>query len=260
MIKTMANQFKAVIFDLDGTLITEKKQIPGAVETLKRLRKAGIGVFFLTNAGTRTRASVVEKLMSIGFEAHKEEIYSGSYLLARYINKHYRGKSAFTVGEEGLGEELEENGIRLSDSADIVAVCLDRGINYEKLSRAHVLLRKGAVFLATNKDHVYPVEHGTLPGAGAIVAALEFSSERTPYIVGKPNPFAFEIISKEHKIKPKDALVVGDRPDTDVAFAHNAGTKSALVLSGVHKKEDELEFEPDFILNSVNELESVVGI
>jgi 4-nitrophenyl phosphatase len=122
------------------------------------------------------------------------------------------------------------------------------------LGKAHVLLRKGALFLATNKDHVFPTERGTMPGAGAIVAALEFSSERTPYVVGKPNPMAFELMKAEHGIEGGRTIMVGDRLDTDIAFARNCGMKSALVLTGNSKKADIGDLKPDFVLDSVADL------
>jgi 4-nitrophenyl phosphatase len=253
---------RAAVFDLDGTIFIGKTAIPGAREALALLREQGVATLFLTNAGTRSRAGVAEKLSSLGFAARPEEVYCGSYILAKHISAKYPGKKVFIVGEPGLAEELRLNGVPVSESADagIVAVCLDRTLTYEKLAKAHVLLRKGALFLATNKDHVFPIEDGTMPGAGAIVAALEFSSERTPYIVGKPNTLAFELMRAEHGILAAETVMVGDRLDTDVAFARNCGMKSALVLTGNSKREDIGDLKPDYVLNTVAELPGKLGL
>ena len=248
---------KAAVFDLDGTLFLGRNVIPGAIETLDTLKSAGIKTLFLTNAGTRSRQGVADKLAAMGFPAKAEEVYCGSFILAMHIRDKYPGKTVFPVGEPGLSQELEKNGVKVDADgagADIVAVCLDRTLTYEKLGTAHILLRKGALFLATNKDHVFPTETGTMPGAGAIVAALEFSSERTPYVVGKPNPMAFELMKAEHRIESGGTLMVGDRLDTDIAFARNCGMKSALVLTGNSKKADIGDLKPDFVLDSVADL------
>ena len=141
-----------------------------------------------------------------------------------------------------------------------MAVGLDRTLTYEKLGKAHVLLRKGAHFIATNKDHVYPVESGTMPGAGSIVAALEFSSERTPYVVGKPNPLSSGLMAKEHGLDLSRTLMVGDRLDTDIAFARNSGMRSALALTGNSKESEIGDIRPDLVLESVASLPKLLGL
>jgi HAD superfamily hydrolase (TIGR01457 family) len=247
---------KTAIFDLDGTLFVGKTTIPGAAEALEKLRLEGVRVFFLTNAGTRSREGVAHKLNNMGLQAVAEEVYCGSYLVARYIAANFPDKKAFVVGEHGMEEELKAAGVKTGEDADIVAACLDRHLTYEKLAKAHKLLKKGAEFIASNKDHTFPTEHGSMPGAGSIVTALEFSSKKTAHVVGKPNPFAFEVMEKELGLNGDETVMVGDRLDTDIAFAKNAGIKSALVLTGISKKEDikEKKMKPDFVFGSVAEL------
>ena len=250
---------KAVIFDLDGTLYVGKTPVPGAAEKLRELRQNGVKVLFLTNAATKSRADVALKLSMMGFEARKEEVYGGAYMLARYIALNHKGKAAFIVGEKGIADEFSEAGITVAGggtpgNAGIVAVGLDRMFTYDKLAKAHIALSKGAVFLASNYDHTYPTEAGPLPGAGTIVQAIEFSSGKKAHIVGKPNTFVMELITKEKKLKKEEMLMVGDRLDTDIMFARNCGIKSALVLTGNTKKEEIREIKPDFVFESVADL------
>jgi ribonucleotide monophosphatase NagD (HAD superfamily) len=98
-----------------------------------------------------------------------------------------------------------------------------------------------------------------MPGSGAIVEAIAFASGKRPYVVGKPNPLALEIIRKRYDIKSEEMLIVGDRLDTDLAFAKACGIKSALVLSGNAKKEGLAKIQgiglaPDMVLASVADL------
>jgi len=249
---------KAALFDLDGTLYLGKVPIGGAAEALEKLRSMGIEPFYLTNAATRSRENVALKLASLGFKAKTDEVYCGSYLLARYIAKNYPGKKAYVVGEKGMFEEFAAAAVPLAvgEEAELVAVGLDRSFTYEKLCKAHLAIAKGAAFLASNTDRTFPTEIGVLPGAGAIVHAIEFSSGKKPYVVGKPNPYAMELILKEHKLKKEEVLVVGDRLETDILFAKNCGVKSALVLTGAAKK-DEIKKQgivPDYVLDSVADL------
>lgn len=249
---------KAVVFDLDGTLYVGKTPLPGATEKLAQLRREGVKVLFLTNAATKSRADIALKLQKMGFEARKEEVYGGAYLLTKYITQNHKGKTVFVVGEKGIFEEFAEAGIPVTGGlADIVAVGLDRFFTYDKLVKAHEAIRMGAIFLASNNDHTFPTETGPLPGAGAIVAAIEFASRKKAYIVGKPNPFVFALMKMEHRIRPEETLMVGDRLDTDIMFAKNCGINSALVLSGTTKRSDvekRKELTPDLVFESVAEL------
>ena len=248
---------KAVIFDLDGTLYLGKTPITGAVEAIKRLREEKFQTLFLTNAATRSRAGVALKLANMGFEASESEIYDGAYLLAKYVSQNHKGKKVYVVGEKGIFEEFKKAGVpatELPEDAEVVVVGLDRQLTYEKLCRAHIALSRGAVFLASNMDHTYPLESGSLPGAGSIVTAIEYASGKKPHIVGKPNPYVLELIMKEHRLKKDEMLMVGDRLDSDITFAKNCGIKSALVLTGSSKKNEIRSIVPDHVFGSVAEM------
>jgi 4-nitrophenyl phosphatase len=258
---------KAVIFDLDGTLYRGKTPVPGAAETLDALRGRGVKALFLTNAATMGRAEVAAKLGGMGLHARKEDVYCGAYLLARYIAQNHKGKNVYVVGEKGIFDELKEAGVPVAGDDDVaagkagvVAVGLDRRFTYDKLAKACLALKKGAVFLASNTDATFPVEGGELPGAGGMVAAIEAVSRKRPHVTGKPNPYVMELIEKEHGLRKQEIMVVGDRLETDIAFARNCGVKSALVLSGASKKEDIREngMRPDYVFGSVTELVGAV--
>ncbi len=246
---------KAVIFDLDGTIYVGNTIIPGAAAKVGELRKRGVKVLFFTNAGTRSRKGFSMKLSAMGIGAEPGQIYCGSYLLAMYVSEKHRGKKMFIVGERGLLEECEEMGVPLTEGkADIVAVGLDRAFNYEKLAKALENLEGGAILLATNGDATYPSESGPMPGAGSIVAAIEFASGKKATVVGKPNKYSMLLIEKELGLKAREILMVGDRLDTDISYAKACGLRSALVLTGNSKRSDIKDVKPDYVFESVAEL------
>ncbi len=247
---------KAVIFDLDGTIYVGNRIIEGAVAKVEELRGKGIKVLFFTNAGTRSRKGVALKLEGMGMRTEPGAVYCGAYLLARYVDEKHKGKSMFVIGERGILEECEELGITLKEKdADIVAVGLDRSFDYQKLARALDELGRGAILLASNKDATFPTEGGPKPGAGALVAAVEYASGKKAEVVGKPNKYSMKLIEKEHSLKPSEILIVGDRLDTDIKYAKECGIRSVLVLSGASRREDIREIKPDSVLGSVAELE-----
>lgn len=227
--------YRAYILDLDGTLFRGEEALPGAVETVAKLRKRGSIIRYLTNNSSQTRAAYVQKLTRLGFEAKPEEVYSSAIGTAAYLTAEGL-QSAFVVGEAGLMETLHAAGIEVAgeEAADAVVVGITRSFNYGMMAEAMGRIRRGARFVATNPDPTYPLEGGRLiPGAGSIVAAIQACAEVEPFVVGKPNPFLIELILRDAGLSPAEALVVGDRIDTDLRSGERAGCDTHLVLTGV---------------------------
>src|SRR5690606_38168325 len=58
-------------------------------------------------------------------------------------------------------------------------------------------------------------------------------SGRTPTVMGKPEPYAYESAVKRLGALPERTLMIGDRLDTDIIGAQRFGMPAALVLTGV---------------------------
>ena len=242
-----AHNPRAVLFDLDGTLYRGAEAIPGAVETVVELRRRGILVRYLTNNATLTRAAFAAKLGAMGFPARPEDVESSATGTAAHLVATGL-RTAFVVGMPGLVATLREAGVRVVNAdedgkvrpeeaeAEAVVVGMCKAFDYALLDGAMSAILGGARFVATNPDATYPLEAGRLcPGAGSLVAAVQTCSGVAPFVVGKPQPFLVETILRETGLRPEEALVVGDRLDTDVAAGRAAGCPTFLVLSGVEK-------------------------
>lgn len=226
------------IFDMDGVLFCGDTPVPGAQETLCKLRRHGAIIRFLTNNSTKTRAHNAHILHSLGFEAQPEEIFTSAVAAARFL----QGTSAWVLGEPGLFEELQSGGVEVVQEGDAewVVVGLQRNLTYEQIDEAQWRIRTGARFLATNRDATYPIEKRVRPGAGMVVAAVAAAAEQEPEIVvGKPEPTMIKMILEELGAKPSEALLIGDRLDTDIECARRAGCDSVLVLTGVTQEAPE---------------------
>ncbi len=256
---------RAVLLDMDGTVFRGRTAIKGAAKALDRLRSSGVRIFFLTNSSTRTRKSNMEKLNAMGLRATEGEVFGSAYMVADYIATKYPGRKVFCISEGGMQAELLSKGVKIvqDDSADIVAVGLDRTLTYEKLAIAFRAISRGALFIASNEDISFPVEDGFLPGAGAMVAAVERSTGEKPVVLGKPNRYGVELMLGENGLKKGEALIVGDRIETDVLTGKRAGIRSVLVLTGASKKKDIKRLKkherPDFVLESVVDLPELVS-
>jgi len=225
-------EYGLYIFDMDGVLFRGDTPVPGARETLDRLRSRGAVVRFLTNNSTKTREHNARILREMGFAAQAEEVFTSAVATARFL----RSSTAWVLGEPGLFEELHEAGVKVvaHGDADWVVVGLQRNLTYDQIDEAQWRIRSGARFLATNRDATYPVERRVRPGAGMVVAAVAAAAEQEPEIViGKPEPTMVHMILDEVGADPSEALLIGDRLDTDIECARRACCDSVLVLTGV---------------------------
>jgi HAD superfamily hydrolase (TIGR01457 family) len=228
-------RYRAVLFDLDGTLYRGSEPIPGAAESIHRLAEAGAQIGYVTNNSTQTRSDFAQKLTSLGFPASEETVIGTAHGAAVLAKKLHLGRVA-VVGESGLRATLAEAGIHVVPAAnepDGVICGLDRDFTYAKLTDAMLAIRNGAKFIATNRDATYPMPGGLIPGSGTIIAAITTGAEVEPIVVGKPNPTMIHALLDHFGVAAEDCLMVGDRIDTDIASGQNAGCDVHLVLTGI---------------------------
>ena len=245
--------FKGFVIDLDGVVYRGKELISDSNRRIASLKKKS-KVLFLTNNSTKTRAEYVEKLRGFGINVDEKEIITSGYAAALYIKENYRNPSVFVIGEEGLKKELGWQGIQTGwRECDVVLVGLDRDFNYSKMALALRFIQNGADFIATNTDTTLITESGMLPGAGAIVNAVQTVCGKEPTVIGKPSDIIAKIVLDRLKLNPEEVLLLGDRLETDIAMGNKAGMKTALVLTGYSKREDieKTKIDPDYVLDKL---------
>src|SRR5688572_31092359 len=90
------------------------------------------------------------------------------------------------------------------------------------------------ILIATNPDRTCPVEGGEIPDCAGMIAAVEAVTDRkVETIVGKPSPIILEVALSALGVAAADAVMVGDRIETDVAMGKRSGLATILVLSGI---------------------------
>ncbi len=229
------SRYDAFFLDIDGVLVRESSPIDGAADALRALQQRG-KTLFLTNNSTRSRIELADRLTGLGFAAAPEDVVPSSYVAARYLAEQAGPTPYWIVGEPGLDAELRLAGHRPSrrpEEAEWVVAGIDWTIDYAKLADALRALRSGARLIATNRDPTFPGRTEHLPGAGAILGALEGMGYSPEVTVGKPSPIAFRYALERLGDAAPSVLMIGDRLETDIAGANAAGLESALVLTGV---------------------------
>lgn len=261
---TLAERYQLFILDLDGVLYRGSEPIRDAVQTVQRLQSSGKPVFYLTNNSGLTREQYAERLRTMGVAAEPSHFMTSAWATTQYVLSQYDRAKVFVVGEPGLQSELRNSEIQTIEnpdeqSVDCVIVGIDRSFSYERLRQAQWAILDGAAFIATNSDSTYPAENDRLlPGAGTIVAAIQTATGVEPFVVGKPNTWMLELLLQRNGHSPQEALLIGDRLDTDIAIAKRAGVPSALVLTGISTLDDlqtaPSEQQPDYVLTSLLEM------
>jgi 4-nitrophenyl phosphatase len=267
---------KSLIFDLDGVVWRGETPIPGAANAIARFRELGIRPFFATNNSSREAQFFADKLTAAGITASPEEVVTSSTATALYISRNLpSGVSVFVVGEVGIVRFLEKIGAKVftesdfaegtavPDRVDCVVAGIDREFTYAKLKRAQGYILGGAQFIATNRDATFPIEGGVVPGSGSIVSSIETASGVVPLSMGKPAPAMLELILETCGLQKHEAAMIGDRLDTDIACAHNAGIGKIFVATGVDSMQTALaaqgEFKADLFLNDLGELVNLIN-
>ena len=259
-----AQQIKAVIFDLDGVIYRGQTPLPGAGDVTRWLEASGFQTYYFTNNSTLTRDSYVERLAGYDIRSDQDHIVTSASLTARYFLDRERPRTtALVVGEAGLVEELRRAGVKVvrrrgKAPIDYVVVGMDRRFTYRKLHEAQQAILAGAEFIATNRDATYPVEGNVIPGGGSVVAAVAAAAQREPILIGKPSAQAGELITHHAGVAPEEAVMVGDRLETDIEMGRQADLWTCLVLTGISTAEEaeqlSSEHRPHWILDSIADL------
>lgn len=229
-------KMRTVLFDMDGVLYRGSRVLPGARELLAFLDSIAVRYVCITNNASLTPAQYEAKLAQMGIRMPAAQVLTSALVTGRYLRKHYpRGTRVLIVGMAGLREALLDDGHFVEDEAtpELVVQGADFTLTYERLKLATLAIRRGARYIATNPDRTFPSEEGLIPGAGAVMAALIAATDAEPLVIGKPAPTMFQVAVDILGGDPATTLVIGDRLDTDIGGALNAGLPSLLVLTGV---------------------------
>ncbi len=229
--------------DLDGVLWTGTIPIPGSAAAVSRLIALGHEVAFVTNNSFATVAEQEAKLVSMGIDA-PGRFMSSAMAGALLVEP---GERVMVLGGPGIREAVVARGATLVSEgpADALLVGLDWDLSYDRLRTATQAVDGGARFIATNTDPTYPTEFGFYPGAGAIVAAVATATGVRPVVAGKPEQPAARLVRDRFGT---EGVMVGDRPETDGAFAEALGYRFALVLTGVVGRSDlPVDPVPEFV-------------
>lgn len=243
-----------LLVDLDGVVYRGADPVPGVAAALMARADLGDQVVYVTNNSMHYRTDYVTRLAGMGAPVAPDRIVSAPRATALYLQeRHPEVRRVLAVGASGLDRELRDVGLEVVNAGvaaermakegidgvgaagrpDAVIAGVDPQLTYMRIAAAADCIRAGALFIATNRDPVYPTERWLRPGAGAVVAAIEVAAGVPPVTIGKPEPLLLEEAAHAVGRDPREAIMIGDGLVTDLAAANAVGARTILMLTGV---------------------------
>ena len=232
--------------------------LPDSKELIQKLDELGKLSVFISNNSSFNSARYANRLSEIlEIKINMEQIYTSTQATISYIKSNNITK-IYALGTPEYEQEIMDSGIELTRAdPELVVIAFDKTLTYEKLKTACLLIQGGKKYIATHPDKVCPTKEGYIPDAGAIISFIETATGVEPMkICGKPNPEMIHFLLNKFQIKPKDAIIFGDRIYTDMRMGKDSGITTALMLTGEAKIEDIEQYGivPEFVFKDITEV------
>jgi len=236
------SKIKAVFFDLGNTLVTDDD--------------------FMKNESLKLDQ---ELLKSIGYNFSIEKIKKAHKKAVEYTQTKYRGNSK--VHEKGFFMSVMYRFLGLKISRKIINEL------YEKFQEKHhssFQLLPNAIeilsFLKNNDCKLVIISNGSTDGVNTIIDNLELRTYFDLIVISedvgkeKSTTIPIKIALEKLKLKPDEAVMVGDRIDEDILGAKKLRMITVKYNYGVWKdlNYSNENVEPDFIINDLMELKEIL--
>ena len=246
----LAGRYDAAILDSWGVLHDGVQPVPGALECLLQMRKAGWRMVVASNA-PRTGESVRRQVEGFGVPAAAYDgiVTSGDLTRAALGERDDAwhaslGRRFYHLGPErdhGLLDGLDFEQVAGPADCDFI---LNTGLfDDETETEADYAAfladakRRALPMLCANPDVELHRGGERIPCAGAVAKAYEDLGGDVAYH-GKPHPAAFKAcLARLPDAAPGRVLVVGDSLRTDIAGAKAANLDALFVTGGIHAGE-----------------------
>ena len=245
------------IIDMDGVIYHGNKLLPRVSEFVSWLKKENKRFLFLTNSSERSPRELKEKMKFLGVEVDETHFYTSALATAMFLKSQKPNGSAYIIGETGLINALYDAGYTMNNiNPDYVVMGESRSYSYERIEKAVNLVINGAKLIGTNPDISGPIEDGIAPATKALIAPIELATGKSAYFVGKPNPLMMRNAIKKLNVQRENAVIIGDRMDTDIIAGIESEIDTILVLSGISDKDtpNQFPYRPHYIIDGVGDI------
>lgn len=242
---------------MDGVLYHGDQVLPGVSDFIDWLKKENKEYLFLTNNSSFTPKELQQRLARMGLEVGEEHFYTSALATAAFLNEQAPGCSAYVIGDAGLMNALYDVGITMNSiDPDYVVFGVSQTYTLDTLTRATNLVLGGARLIVADPDLSGPAENGIALGGGSLVAPVELATGSKAYFCGKPNPLMMRTGLRKLNCHSADAVMIGDRMDTDIISGLESGMSTVLVLSGISTRDSirHYAYRPSMVLEGVGDI------
>ncbi len=244
-----------ILLDIDGVLHVSGQAIPGAVEAVGALRRAGHTLRFVSNNSTHSRHGLAEELRRMGFEVDDVDLQTTPSAAARELD----GKRVLALTMAAVVPDFDGMELVGQDAEAVLVGGCDETLepnqvfSYMNLARAFSEIQAGAAFYCLHKNRWWQTARGPLLDAGAFVAGLEYATGVEATVLGKPSPSYFAAALDALDAEPELTWLVTDDAEEDVPGARLFGMRTALVRTGKFRPEslESAYVPPDIVVSSL---------
>jgi HAD superfamily hydrolase (TIGR01458 family) len=252
-----------LLLDMDGVLTVSWQPVPGAVEAVRTLRRAGVPLRVLTSTTALSRARLAERLRASGFAFADEEVLAAAVLAGDYLREQHPGARVFLLGDAQQDDLPGVDLVGLTDRPDVILLSgADASYCFEAFNSVLRLLLDGARLVAMHRSLVWETSEGPCLDSGAYLLGLERAARRTAVVTGKPAPGCFAAGAASLGLPPDRVGMVGDDLDNDVLAAQRAGMAGVLVRTGKFRSEalDDAATRPRHVVDSMADVPALLGL
>ncbi len=238
---------KLFIFDIEGVLIPSienPKVYQSANDVIKELREKGKKIAFLSNISRTPWNKVADTLVELGLASDRDEVFTAGRVAVEYVKRKRKEARVFVISEYGLLADFsQEKNITLTSQkpVDFVVIGLKRNINFTEINFALECVLEGAELISCGYTNYYIGEYmgrkGVFIGDIPICEMISFTAgKKGEYIkIGKPSPIIFQYLLSKYQVEPSEAVMIGDKIETDIAGAVALGIYSIFLESEERK-------------------------
>lgn len=260
MKKKNVSDFKLILLDLDGTIYIGKTVIPGAAETILKLRELGFELRFLTNTTTTPSSDIRSKLNSYQIKMEDHELITAPIAAKLELNsiqeKSNRLIRIWPVVADSIKGEFHDYKIETENPDYIILGDIGDAWNLTLINDLFNALHNGAELIALHKNRFWQTERGLKVDIGFFVSGLEYVTSKKALIMGKPNSNFFKRVIESAGYRIDQTIMVGDDIDTDIGGAQDLGINGALVKTGKFRQNyfESSLIQPKWIIDSIADL------
>jgi HAD superfamily hydrolase (TIGR01450 family) len=247
----LVSRYDALLFDAYGVLVHADGPLPGAPETIAALNGAGKPYCVVTNDASTLPENAAARYRRFGLALDADRIITSGSLLEDFFALHrLRGARCAVLGPQDSRRYVERAGgevVAADEAFDVLVIGDETGFPFLEtvdaaLSSLFRRIDRGEPvrLVLPNPDLTFPAgAEGFGIAAGSVALMFEAAlARRYPQRddlrfarLGKPLPHLYEHAMRF--LGTRNAVMIGDQLETDIAGAHAAGIASALIGTGV---------------------------